>query len=95
MAAFHEPLAKPRTVMGKVPVAAAAPADRLSVLVPALIVRALNDAVTPLGKPVTARVTMLLNPLPGVTRIGPELLEPGATNRLGAAEIVNGATTLK
>ena len=56
----------PVMVSGAVPIAAVLLAVSVSVVVP-VVGLGLKDAVTPLGKPVTARFTLPLNPYCGVT----------------------------
>ena len=58
----------PVTVMVAVPVLAVLLANRVSVLV-LVALEGLNEAVTPLGKPVAARLTLLLKPFSGFTVI--------------------------
>jgi hypothetical protein len=68
----------PVTVMLKVPVAALLFVVRLSVLVEAVVV-GLNDAVTPVGIPVAARLTLPEKPLAGTTVIVLWPLAPWST----------------
>ena len=56
----------PETVTVTVPVGAVPLAVSVNVLVPAVLL-GLNDAVTPLGRPDTDKLTLLLNPFSGVT----------------------------
>jgi len=57
---------EPVTVTVTGPAAAVALAVSVKVLVPVVLV-GLNDAVTPLGRPETDRLTLLLKPFCGVT----------------------------
>jgi len=58
----------PVTVSAKVPVAAEALADSVSVLL-AAVGLGMNEAVTPLGKPEAVRFTLVLKPFTGLTEI--------------------------
>ena len=58
----------PVTVTVALPIAAEAPAVRVSVLVEVVLV-GLNEAVTPLGSPEADMLTALVNPFCGVTVI--------------------------
>ena len=58
----------PRICTECFPVAAVALADRVSVLVPVVLL-GLNDAVTPVGKPEADKLTLESNPFCGVTVI--------------------------
>lgn len=80
-----------------VPTVAAAVAVRVSLLVD-LVLAGLNAAVTPLGKPVMARLAELVNPLAGVMVTVPLAEEPCTklklegeipSEKLGAAVTVN------
>ena len=69
------------------PVVAVLLAVRVKVLVVGLV--EVNEAVTPLGKPEAARLTLPVNPPVGFTVIVPGTLLPCVTNRvLGAADSV-------
>ena len=75
------------TVAG--PVVAVLLAVRVRVLVP-VVLAGLNSAVTPLGKPVAARVTLPVKPPEGFTVIVLGILLPCTTvSVLGAADSVN------
>ena len=58
----------PVTVTVKVPVAAEAPAESVSVLLDAVGL-GMNEAVTPLGKPEAVRFTLALKPFIGLTEM--------------------------
>src|SRR6266705_6216498 len=76
----------PVTVTGTVPVVAVLLAVSVNVLVVAVLV-GLNDAVTPLGRPDTDKLTLLLKPFNGVTVIALAPLAPCVTVKLlGDAE---------
>jgi hypothetical protein len=76
----------PVTVMVAVPAAAEVPAANVRVLVP-VVLAGLKDAVTPLGRPVAARLTLPLKPFSGLTEMVVAPLFPWATLRLlGDAE---------
>jgi len=71
-----------------VPAVAELLAVKVSVLVPVVLV-GLNDAVTPLGNPEAARLTLPVNPFAGFTVIVLVPLAPSATVKLlGEAESV-------
>jgi hypothetical protein len=82
----------PVTIIVAVPVAAVPLAVRVNVLVVVVldVLPGLNDAVTPLGRPVADKVTLLLKPLNGVTVIVVAPLAPPCTivKLLGDAESV-------
>jgi hypothetical protein len=83
------------TVAG--PVAAVLLAARVRVLVP-VVLAGLNNAVTPLGKPVAARLTLPVKPLAGFTVIVLGMLFPCTTlSVLGAADSVKlgGSVTVR
>ena len=68
VAVFVRGVALPVMVTAKVPMLAAAPAVKVSVLV-LLVLVGLKDAVTPLGSPETDKLTLPLKPLCGATVI--------------------------
>jgi hypothetical protein len=70
--------------MVELPVAAVLLAVSVRVLVPVLVGLGLKPAVTPLGRPEAARVTLPLNPLAGVTTMELVLLLPWVTDKVGA-----------
>ena len=79
----------PITVMFALPTAAVLLAVSVSVLV-AVVGFGLNAAVTPLGRPDTARFTLPLNPFHGVTITGVLALDPCvALKLLAEADKVN------
>ena len=82
------PATEPVTVTVTVPVAAVVLAASVNVLVFAVLL-GLNDAVTPLGRPETDRLTLPLKPFCGVTVMVLAPLAPCAIVRLlGDAESV-------
>jgi hypothetical protein len=83
----------PVTVTVDIPVTAEALAVSVSVLVP-VVLAGLNDAVTPLGRPDAARLTLPLKPFTGPTVIVLAPLLPGLTVRLAgdAASVKLGVT---
>lgn len=85
--------AAPVTVTLAVAATAVADATNVRVLL-AVVVAGLKLALTPLGKPVTVRLTVLLNSLPGLTvRVLPPLLPQATLTVLGAAASVKVGTT--
>jgi hypothetical protein len=87
----------PVTVTVAVPVVAVDAAVNVKMLEVA-VVAGLNEAVTPLGRPATARVTLPLNPLMGVTVMVSVALAPWVTLSVAAEapnEKLGGAATVK
>jgi hypothetical protein len=78
--AESEPLV-PVTVITLVPALAALPTLKLSVVEP-VVEAGLKLAVTPLGTPLTAKLTALVNPPDGATAIVAAPLAPCASDRL-------------
>lgn len=84
----------PVTVTVAVPGVAEGPAASVRVLVP-VVLAGLNDAVTPLGRPDAARLTLPLKPLCGLTVMALEALLPWAMPRLpGDAERLKFGTVM-
>ena len=85
----------PVTVIVDIPVTAKALTVSVRVLAP-VVLAGLNDAVTPLGRPDAARLTLPLNPPCGPTVIVLTPLPPGLTLRLAgaAARVKLGAVTV-
>ncbi len=85
----------PVIVIVVVPGTAAAPAVTVSVL-DVVVTLGINPAVTPLGKPDNARLTLPLNPVPGFTVIVLVPFPPCITlNVFGAAVSVNAGVTVR